>query len=275
MKKFLIHLFGVFITLTALSEGIIWMFGLTSPSLQRNVVDGIITFATSQEGTMVYGNFGDIKSSFYINDQGYNSSCNYDEPVDGIKVALLGDSFIEGFHENHKSSIGRRIESILPHIVCHEYGHGNWNALNYLELMSLIKNDYEKIFIVCDSSDFFCVSPARDRLTTTGLKKIMKKSHFFRYLYYNRRIGSNSEERDEERDIIENQTKKIVDLQDLFPQNVVWIWRSGSSENIHRENSMVIEHKLKPYDFGKIDGHWNSNGRINCAQTIANYMARN
>jgi hypothetical protein len=60
---------------------------------------------------------------------------------------------------------------------------------------------------------------------------------------------------------------------DSLDQSVVFLYRSGSldKEFIASRECLEIRQDLQPYDFG-FDGHWNMNGRWNCAMSIYRYI---
>ena len=272
MKRFILHLSILGMILLISSELIIRILNLSRPPLNKIKNEGFTLFAPYQSGEMVFGNFGDIRAKFNINQQGYNSVHDYDELFVGQKYAIVGDSFIEGWHEDVNSSIGRRVENMLPQTRVHEYGRSGWNAHNYLQLCNKVGNKYDQIFVICAVSDFL-EERANHHIINSGiLKKIVVKSRLFCYLYYNKKYASIFKSKQpESADVVvrkEWPDNQISLLQKKFPDNVVWIWRDTEASLLLSDTIITIKHDLKPYNYGLLDGHWNSNGRQNAAKTI-------
>jgi len=277
MKKFGINLTIVIALFFVSSELVIRICNLTSSIIHKTKRDGFTIYTPGQSGTNVFGNFGDIRAVFRINNQGYNSSIDYDDLFEGRKFAIVGDSYIEGFHEDIDSSIGRRIENILTGIQCHEYGRSGWNAYNYLQLSDKISSHYDKLLIVCDSSDFLYDAPEHHTINNSKIRSMIKKLRLINYLFFNRRISSLFQRKiDNFSKEVNNSNvdhlKRISSFQDKFPDNVVWVWRNGIEAQLTKENNIIVNQHLRPYNFGLLDSHWNSKGRQNCATTIADYV---
>ena len=71
------------------------------------------TYLPNQGGHYVTGNRRMKYAKFNINDQGFNSFRAYNPTENTTDIALIGDSFIEGFHQDFDKSIGRKIENKL------------------------------------------------------------------------------------------------------------------------------------------------------------------
>lgn len=276
MKRFFLHLSILVVFLLISSEIITRVFNLANMPLKKIKKDGITLYEPYQSGTMVFGNFGDIRAKFNINPQGYNSLSDYNDSFEGFKYAIIGDSFVEGFHENVNKSIGKRAEKILPETQFHEYGRSGWNAHNYLQLCNNIANQYNKIFVICDTSDFMENHPEQHTINTSNIRKLVIKSRLFCYLYYNRKAAAILVPK--RLNYIASPSKnhtyevRILPFQNKFPSNVVWVWRNSKETKLLSDNNIAIKHDLTPYTFGLFDDHWNSNGRQNAAETISSYI---
>ena len=75
------------------------------------------TYVPNQGGHYVTGNRRRKYAKFNINDQGFNSFRAYNPTENTTDIALIGDSFIEGFHQDFDKSIGRKIETKLKNQV--------------------------------------------------------------------------------------------------------------------------------------------------------------
>ena len=277
MKRFISYLLILIIILLITSELIVRIFNLSNTPLNKVKKEDITLSTPYQSGTMVFGNFGDIRAKFKINPQGFNSVYDYDELFIGNKYAIIGDSFVEGYHEDVDSSIGRRIENVLPQTRINEYGRSGWNANNYLQMCNILANQYDQVFVICSVSDFTRESANHHTINNSVLKQIIFKSRLIRYLYYNRkfaRLLKNKQPSTVDSFVINKSPHdKIALLQRKFPENIVWVWRdSEAAAFLKYDNNIAVQHDLKPYNFGLLDGHWNSNGRQNAANTIVAFI---
>lgn len=68
----------------------------------------------NQNGHSVTGNRRQNFSEYKINNSGFNSYREFNPTKEKVEIALVGDSFIEGFHQHYYNSIGKKIENKLP-----------------------------------------------------------------------------------------------------------------------------------------------------------------
>jgi hypothetical protein len=99
----------------------------------------------NQEGHSVTGNRRQNFAQYHINNSGYNSYREYKPTADKIEIALVGDSFIEGFHQNYYNSLAKKIESKIPDIEVYEYGYAGYDMADQMHLMHQYKEDFDKI----------------------------------------------------------------------------------------------------------------------------------
>lgn len=97
------------------------------------------------EGIAVYGNRNQAYSEFDINNAGFNSFRDFLPSYEKFEIAITGDSFIEGFHQNYQNSIGKKIENNIPNIEAYEYGYAGYDLANQLHLIHSYKKDFDKI----------------------------------------------------------------------------------------------------------------------------------
>ncbi|WP_339893554.1 hypothetical protein [uncultured Algibacter sp.] len=100
---------------------------------------------SNQTGHAVTGNRKQNYSEYRINGFGFNSFREFTPTEEKIEVALIGDSFIEGFHQDYFDSTGRKIENILQNIEIYEYGYGGYDLANQLYLVHTYKEHFDKI----------------------------------------------------------------------------------------------------------------------------------
>ena len=68
----------------------------------------------NQTGYWVTGNRRQNVGHYKINNFGYNSVYDEFNPSKNSKeIALVGDSFIQGFHQDYQNSLGQKLEALL------------------------------------------------------------------------------------------------------------------------------------------------------------------
>ena len=60
-------------------------------------------------------------------------------------MAITGDSFIEGFHQDVNNSIGNKIEDQLTGIEVYEYGYAGYDLANQMHLIHAYEEDFKLI----------------------------------------------------------------------------------------------------------------------------------
>ncbi len=99
----------------------------------------------NQEGYRVTGNRRQNFSKYHINKFGYNSYREFEPSANNKELALVGDSFIEGFHQNYYSSIGKKIEGQIKGLEVYEYGYAGYDFADQLHLVSQYKEHFALI----------------------------------------------------------------------------------------------------------------------------------
>jgi hypothetical protein len=143
----------------------------------------------NQNGYAVTGNRRQNFAEYHINASGYNSYREFNPSQEGFELALVGDSFIEGFHQNYYQSIGKKIENKIPGVEVYEYGYAGYDMADQLHLIHQYKNQFKLIDIVIlglkyDNDlnrDVYKVEGSRLALESP-MNKIFKKSKLLVYL---------------------------------------------------------------------------------------------
>lgn len=146
MKKFVFKssLYVILILITL--EAIVRVFHLTKDYPTRYVDKfGVEKWMPDQEGYSVTGIRIQNFSKFHINDFGFNSYREFKPSKDKAEIALVGDSFIEGFHQNYYNSLGKKIENQLNGIEVYEYGYAGYDLADELHLIHQYKNQFDLI----------------------------------------------------------------------------------------------------------------------------------
>ena len=104
------------------------------------------TYLPNQEGNYTTGNRRMKYAKFNINESGFNSYREYTPTKDKIDIALIGDSFIEGFHQDFDNSIGKKVENNLNNNASvFEYGHSGYDLADQLHLIKAYEEQFKLI----------------------------------------------------------------------------------------------------------------------------------
>ena len=96
-------------------------------------------------GYSVTGNRRQNFSEYHINEQGFNSYREFTPSYSKKELALIGDSFIQGFHQNYYNSIGKKIENRTEGLEVYEYAYDGWDLADQLHLIQAYADDFAKI----------------------------------------------------------------------------------------------------------------------------------
>lgn len=104
------------------------------------------TYAPNQDGYTVTGNRVMNFAQYHINKSGFNSYREFTPSKNKTDIAIIGDSFIEGLHQNYNNSIGKKIERKLNNgTEVFEYGHSGYDFADQLHLISAYKDKFDLI----------------------------------------------------------------------------------------------------------------------------------
>jgi hypothetical protein len=263
----------------------------------------------NQTGFSITGNRRQNFSEYRINDFGFNSYHEYKPTKDKIEIALVGDSFIEGFHQNYYNSIGRKIEDKLKDVQVYEYGYAGYDFADQLHLINAYKDHFDLIdYVIIDikfstdlSRDNYNVIKDRMRLERP-FYKILKKSKLIIYLqsigvfepfkdfiFSSKKSDDNNgdketiEDLDKKDNIRLENFKKLVSLYGYDKSKFVFLLDSNNTSilflNYLKENNfryIDVGPTLKKSD--KVttlvyDMHWNNRGRNLVADLIVEYYS--
>jgi hypothetical protein len=191
MKKLILKLaiysFLFFIALECLTR----MFYLGGDKPDRYLDDNNVEkWVPDQKGFSMTGNRKQNFIEYNINKSGFNSYHEYSPTQDKIEVALVGDSFIEGFHQPYASSIGRKIEEKFnQELEVYEYGYSGYDMADQLHLMYSYKKEFELIDFVYILLKFendlkrskYEITESRLAMNST-INNLLKKSKLLVYL---------------------------------------------------------------------------------------------
>jgi hypothetical protein len=285
MKQFLTKIAIILLLSVLILEVMVRALGLGGITIPEENINNNVLFLRNFSGTWTKGGFSEIKSTFHINNQGWNSIVDFDSlKEEDYNIAIIGDSYIEGFHENIETSIGRRLEKFAgDSLVAHEYGHSGGNINDYILVYKEIENKpYDKIIVLLTNSDLLeskakFMGRGKDAVQLSTLRKVYNEIAFLRYLNINQGLIANFGKILETADHSPRQTAVTEPERinfDFFvfdKSKVVFIYESNKFNPAvlisQGYNCKEIKHELSPYTFG-FDNHWNTDGRINCAKSI-------
>ena len=146
MKKLVIKTAIYFFLMLLVLEVIVRVFhlGKDTPARFLDTYE-VEKWKPNQNGFSVTGNRRQNFSEYHINASGYNSYREFTPTKDKIEVALVGDSFIEGFHQDYYNSIGKKIENKIPKIEVYEYGYAGYDFADQLHLVNAYKEQFDLI----------------------------------------------------------------------------------------------------------------------------------
>ena len=98
-----------------------------------------------QSGISITGNRKQNVGHYKINSLGFNCIHEFYEPTDDdVEIALIGDSFIEGFHQDVENSLGQKTEKLLDKTV-YEFGYSGYDFADEMHLMHQYNDLFQKI----------------------------------------------------------------------------------------------------------------------------------
>ncbi|MBL0683166.1 hypothetical protein [Aquimarina mytili] len=190
LKKSIVYGFLLIIALEILVR--IFHLGKDNPTRYLDQY-GVEKWEPNQHGFSVTGNRKQNFSEYKINSSGFNSYREFTPTKDKIEIAIVGDSFIEGFHQDYFNSIGKKVENALPETEVYEYGYAGYDMADQLHLIHKYKEQFDVIdhvVIYIKFSDDLTrgsYNIVRDRLALESpLNKALKKS---KLLVYSKSIG--------------------------------------------------------------------------------------
>ncbi|MBP0902488.1 hypothetical protein ACFSKN_02570 [Mariniflexile gromovii] len=310
MKKLVVKSTFYLILILLMLEVIVRVFHLYN-ELPEEYADenGIYKWYPQQVGYSVYGNRRQVYTEYKINSSGYNSYREFKPSKDKFELALLGDSYIEGFHQNFNKSVGNKIEKKIKDIEVYEYGH---SSNDFADQMHIIANN-KKTFDLIDHI-IIRIKYEKD-LRRKNYSFVVRQPFFMAFrksklVVYLLNIGAMESVKELHRNILslkngsndKKETQKDTQINEdaLFLDNFKWLTtkydinkdkitflidsRKTSKEFLNyliQENFNYIDHAASFEKAGKkpttliFDQHWNDYGRSLIANDIVNYILKN
>ncbi len=146
MKKFLLKTVLYVFLILLLLETIVRVFHLYTEDPPRYIDEYLVEKRVpGHNGYAVTGNRNQNFSEFNINTTGFNSHREFVPTKEKFEIALIGDSFIEGFHQDYYDSTGKKIETILDTVEVYQYGYAGYDLANQMHLIKAYKEQFNLI----------------------------------------------------------------------------------------------------------------------------------
>ena len=146
MKKLIFKSGLYFILILVALELFVRVLHLGKDSPSRYIDEfNVEKWEPNQGGYSVTGNRRMNFAEYHINNSGYNSYREFNPTLDKTEIALVGDSFIQGFHQDYYDSLGKKIENQLDGVEVYEYGYAGYDFADQLHLMHQYKDTFDKI----------------------------------------------------------------------------------------------------------------------------------
>tara|TARA_R110000868_G_scaffold293806_2_gene554304 strand:- start:15010 stop:15975 length:966 start_codon:yes stop_codon:yes gene_type:complete len=143
----------------------------------------------NQTNFAITGNRKQNIGRYYINNFGFNSVHeNYIPNENSKEIALVGDSFIEGFHEDYTNSLGQQIEKNIKGLKVLEFGYAGYDLADELHLVKAygeLFNNIDHTFIYLryeDDIDRNSYELSSRLSLDTPLNRLIKKIKLLVYL---------------------------------------------------------------------------------------------
>jgi hypothetical protein len=291
MSAFLRHTALLLLVAFLLLEALIRAFDLAVEVVPETNLGGHRLYVPGSRGSYVAGGLGEIRGSYRINAQGWNAVVDYGVPDTALSsVALIGDSFIEGFPGRVEKSVGRMLEGLLPGTLVHEYGKSGGNICDHrLVYAQWVEGRYDHVFIWVTDDDLRATAPyymgrGESYRGLSAAQRVYYSSALLRYLGLNHKLGIRLKARWEDLGSGGREAEpstpgtgflegiNLKALEGLGPE-VVFLYGPGK---LHPDfpaanPSLEVRHGAEPYTYG-FDGHWNRQGQLNCARTLRDHI---
>ncbi|WP_299531871.1 hypothetical protein [Ulvibacterium sp.] len=146
MKKFIFKTVIYFGLILMALELLVRAFHLHADDPPKMIDEfGVEKRVPGSTGHYVKGNRRQNFTHFSINNSGFNSYRQFNPSESKYEVALVGDSFIEGFHQNFDNSLGKKIERLLPELEVYEYGYTGSTMAYQMHLVNAYQEEFRNI----------------------------------------------------------------------------------------------------------------------------------
>lgn len=270
--------------------------------------NGVEKSIPNETGYAVVGNRRQTFSEYHINESGFNSYREFKPTKEKIEIAILGDSYIEGMHQNYYNSIGKKLENKLKGVEVYEYGLGGYDLSDELNIINKNQEkfkliDHIVIYLKYENDlnrNLYKPNNERIALLSSPLFRIRDQFKLLSYasmigvldpiknlvLEINKNTKTQSKKGQIEptnKDLIflEN-FKKLASIYNLDKKKVSFLLNSKTTSPLFldycNKNGYQIIDFYSAFENSKrattliYDMHWNNHGRELIATVIANYL---
>ena len=291
MKNFTTYILIALSLYLVLLESTTRVFDLSGHTIPEINLNNNRLARPCSEGIWIKGGMREIASHYKINQQGFNSLKDYltlDE--NKVNIAIVGDSYIEGFHVDVENSIGRILEAeTQDEVEVHEYGMSGGNIVDFsLIFNQWIRNRYEYTFVLATDKDIISneasfMGKGNTIPQKSVVREIYNRVSFIRYLNINHGLSSkliktfsfSRNPEGEQKSIMTNDVN--ASALNEFDSTCVILYEKEKLDTAlitaFKLPFAAVVHQYFPCNNG-FDSHWNFNGRKNCALTIKNYLEK-
>jgi len=312
MKKFVLKI-GFYTILIILGLEILVRFFHLHKDRPNRYLDeyNVEKWIPNQSGIWVEGNRRMNAINYRINNFGFNSVYDEFHPrTNEQEIALIGDSYIQGFHQDFHYSIGQKLETLLKEeYKVFEFGYAGWDLADQLHMIKAYNhlfNEIENVIIYME----YTTDLERDTYTVsyrfslnTAVNRFLKQIKTFVYLrdigLMDRIIKSidgmknimHGKKFTEEKALIDQEKDDLLKLENFKKL----IEQYGYDKN---KNVMLLDYSLcssqfltyleqndfETIDFSAVleaskspttliyDRHWNDHGRTLIAKLLSEYI---
>lgn len=237
MKKLIFKTGLYFILILISMELLVRVLHLGKDSPARYIDEyGVEKWEPNQNGYSVTGNRRMNFAEYHINNSGYNSYREFNPTLDKTEIALVGDSFIQGFHQDYYDSVGKKIENQLDNVEVYEYGYAGYDFADQLHLVHQYKDAFDKIDYVVLGMRF------RDDLFRGEYKVIHDRMRLESAMYKNAR---------KVKLLVYAQGIGILDSAKKFPGKIIAFLKGKSEQKHTQKNETLAEIKAKQMKYIK------------------------
>jgi hypothetical protein len=243
----------------------------------------------NQEGQYYTGNKKEFIAQYRINNFGFNSPINFDFiNNDTSIIAVIGDSYIEGFNQNVDSSLGSMVMNEIP-VKCYEMGYSGYDLASIVHLLNAYKNEFKNInhvYISVNNSDFnrsnYEVTESQKRRVNSPLATVYRNIKLLMFLKRRDLLKLPKRKRTIEKKTTPNYSREVekgialLKNIDYLKDKVTFLMDSE-----HLDSSIVAifsqydvidySDKMKESKYATtfgFDKHWNAQGRKIISKTI-------
>ncbi len=202
IKIFLKNLIFSFITIFIFFELILFFLPVREPANTiKQSKNSILKLQPNREYIFSKGPFFEIKSNKKTNNYGYNADFDYEK--NKADILIIGDSFVDSAEINNSETFHHKLKDKVD-VNVYQLSHSSSNLAQYYKFAEFGVSEFKPKIIIYNivPNDYFNSIPGKFNFNLKNEKiylkndgyvekklihKILLKSNFIRYIYYNLR----------------------------------------------------------------------------------------